>query len=74
MSEDKGINKAGDWRECYISHYWYFFQDKLRFQQQVCNGFHYMTQKSMSCDDSMIVVVRGHDYRINFWLMTKTRL
>ena len=28
----------------------------------------------MSSDDTTIVAVKDHDYRINFWFMTKTKL
>ena len=32
-----------------------------------------MTQKSMSFDDIMVVAVKGHDYRIHFWFMSKNK-
>ena len=28
-------------------------------------------KKSMSFDDTVIVTLKGHDYRINFWFKTK---
>ena len=33
-----------------------------------------MTQKSMSFDDVVIVTVKRHDYRINFWFVTKSEV
>lgn len=29
------------------------------------------TQKTMNFDDTVIVTVKGHDYRINFWFLPK---
>ena len=46
-------------------------QDK--FQQEVRDDCHDMTQKSMSFNDFVIVTVKGNDYRTNFWFTTKSK-
>ena len=37
-----------------------------KFQQEVRDDCHDMTQKSMSFNDFVIVTVKGNDYRTNF--------
>ena len=66
VSEGINTNKTGGSRERMICHYWYFLRINFRFQPKVYNGFHFMTQKSMSFTDVAIVNVRRNDYRIHF--------
>ena len=47
---------------------------KFRFQPKVCDGCHYMTQKSMSFNDIAIATIGGNDYRIHFRFMTKNKV
>ena len=49
-------------------HYWYFLHINLRFQPEVCNGFHELIQKAVSFK---IVPVKGKDCRTNFWYIRK---
>ena len=48
------------------------FQIKgFNFEPYVCNGCHNLMQKDMNFNDFAIVSVKGNDYRINFWYMSK---
>ena len=40
-------------------------------KKYLCNGCHDLMQKAMSFNDVAIVSVKGNDYRINFWYMSK---
>ena len=37
----------------------------------LCNGCHDLMQKAMNFNDIAIVSVKGNDYRIHFWHMSK---
>ena len=74
VSEGIDTNKTDTLRECAICHYRYFLRINLRFQPKVCDNCHDMIQKFMNFDDTTIVTVKGHDNRINFWLMTKNEV
>ena len=71
MPEGIDINKTGDTRVCIICHYRYLLRIDFRFQPKVWDGCHDVTQKCMSLDDAVIVTVKGHGYKTNFWLITK---
>ena len=48
------------------------FLDKgFMFEPYVCNGCHDLMQEAMNFNDVAIVSVKGSDYRIHFWYMTK---
>ena len=49
----------------------YFLIINFRFQPKLCDGCHNMRQKSLSFDCTAVVNVKGYDYTINFWFMTK---
>ena len=36
-----------------------------------CNGCHDLMQKAMNFNDVAIVSIKGNDYRIRFWCMSK---
>ena len=40
----------------------------FKFQPEVCNGSHDLTQKAMGSNDVAIVFVKGNDNRIPFLL------
>ena len=44
-----------------IGHYW----------QYLSNGCHDLMQKTMSVNDVAIVSIKGSDYKIHFWYMSK---
>ena len=71
VSEGIGINKANASKECDICHYWYFKDIGFKYEPYLCNGCHDLMQKAMNFNDVAIVSVKGSDYRIHFWYMSK---
>ena len=72
ISEGIDINKSNDKsKECGICHYWYFLDINFSYQSYLCNGCHDLMQKAMNFNDAAIVSVKGNDYRIHFWYMSK---
>ena len=66
------INKSNDKsEECDICHYWYFLDKNFSYHPHLCNGCHDLMQKAMSFNDVAIVSIKGNDYRIHFWYMSK---
>ena len=43
----------------------------LKNEPYLCNGFHGLMQKAMNFNDAAIVSIKGSDYRIHFWYMSK---
>ena len=37
-----------------------------------CNGYHDLMQKAMHVNDVAVVYIKGSDYRIHFWYMSKS--
>ena len=71
VSEGIDINKTNAWKECNICHYWYFLNEGFKYDQYLCNGCHYLIQKPMSFNDVVIAFVKGSDFWIHFWCMSK---
>ena len=70
-SEGIDINRTGASKECHICHYWYFISKSCSYEQYLCNGCHDLMQKAVNFNDVAIVYVKGNDYRIHFWYMSK---
>lgn len=49
-----------------------FFEIIFEFESKVCNDCRNITRKSMNFDNDAVITVKGSDYRINFWLKTKS--
>ena len=64
-------NKTSTSKECDICHYWYFLDKNFNYEKYLCNGCHDLMQKAMSFNDVAIVSIKGNDYRIHFWYMSK---
>ena len=47
------------------------FKQKFNYEQYRCNGCHDLMQKAMNFNDAAIVFIKGSDYRIHFWYMSK---
>ena len=45
--------------------YWF------KYEPYLCNGCHGLMQKAINFNDVGIVSVKGSDYRIHFWHMSK---
>ena len=50
---------------------WYFLDKNFKYEPYLCNGCHDLMQKAMNFNDVAIVSVKGSDYRIHFWYMSK---
>ena len=71
ISEGIDINKTNASKECDICHYWYFLDKNFNYEPHLCNGCHDLMQKAMNFNDVAIVSIKGNDYRIHFWYMSK---
>ena len=54
-----------------ISHYWYFKVIGFKHERYLCNGCPDLIQKAMNCSDVAIVSIKGNDYRIHFWYISR---
>ena len=48
-----------------------FLDTKFNYEPCLCNGCHNLMQKAMNFNDATIVSIKGNDYRIHFWYMSK---
>ena len=71
ISEGIDTNKTSASKECNICHYWYFLDKNFNYEKYLCNGCHDLMQKAMSFSDVTIVYIKGNDYRIHFWYLSK---
>ena len=71
ISEGIDTNKTSASKECNICNYWYFLNTKFSYEPYLCNGCHDLMQKAMSFKNVAIVSIKGNDYRIHFWCMSK---
>ena len=58
ISEGIDTNKTSASKECNICHY-------------LCNRCHDLMQKAKNFNEVAIVSIKGNDYRIHFWYMSK---
>ena len=65
------INKTNASKECDICHYWYFLDKNFNYEPYLCNGCYDLMQKAMIFNYVAIISVKGNDYRIHFWYMSK---
>ena len=71
ISEGIYINKTNASEECDICYYWYFKDIGFKYEPYLCNGCHDLVQKAMNFNDVAVVSVKGSNYRILFWYMSK---
>ena len=73
LYESQGIdlNKRSASKECDICHYWYFLDENFNYEPYLCNGCPDLMQKAMSFNDVANVSIKGNNYRIHFWYMSK---
>ena len=69
VSEEIDINKTNASKESDICHYWYFLDKNFKYEQY--HSKYELMQKAMNFNDAAIVSVKGSDYRIHFWYMSK---
>ena len=65
------MDKTSKSKESDICHYWHFLGKNFNYEKYLCNGCHDLMQKAMSFNDVAIVSIKGNDYRIHFWYMSK---
>ena len=58
-------------KECDICHYWYFLDKSFNHESYLCNGCNDLMQKALNFNDVAIVSIKGNDYRIHFWYISK---
>ena len=71
ISEEININNTNASKECKICRYWYFLDKNFKYEPYLCNGCHNLMQKAMNFNDIAFVSIKGNDYRIHFWYMSK---
>ena len=71
ISEGIDTNKTRESKKCDICHYWYFLDEHFCYEPYICSGCHDLMQKAMNFNDVAIVSIKGNDYRIHFWYMSK---
>ena len=64
-------NETGASKKCDICHYWYFLDKHFNYEPHLCNSCHDLMQKAMNFNDVAILSIKGNDYRILFWYMSK---
>ena len=50
---------------------WYFLDKNFKYEPYLCNGCHDLMQKAINFNNVAVVSVKGSDYRIHFWYMSK---
>ena len=48
-----------------------FLNKNFSYEPYLCNGCHDLMQKAVNFNDVAIVSIKGNDYRIHFWYMSK---
>ena len=71
ISEGININKTSASKQCDIYRYWYILDKNFNYEPYLCNGCHDLVQKAMNFNDAAIISIKGNDYRIHFWCMSK---
>ena len=72
ISEGIDINKTNESKEWDICHYWYYLDRNFKYEPYRFNACHDLMQKAINVNDVAIVFVKGIDYRIHFWYMSKS--
>ena len=72
ISDGIDVNKSNDKsKECDICHYWYILDKNFSYQPHLCYECHDLMQQAMSFNDVALMSVKGDDYIIHFWYMSK---
>ena len=71
ITDGVDINKTNGSKECDICHYWYILSTNFSYESYLWNGCRNWMQKVMNYNDVAIVSVKGSDYRIHFWYVSK---
>ena len=71
FQKELNTNKTSASKECSICHYWYFLDKSFNCDSYLCDGCHDLMQKAMSFKNVAIVSIKGNDYRIHFYYISK---
>ena len=71
ISEVIDMNKTSASKKCDICHHWYVLDKNFNYEPYLCNGCHDLIQKAMNFIDVAIVSIKGNNYRIHFWYISK---
>ena len=71
VSEGIDLNKTNASKKGDICHYWYFLDQNFNYETYLCNGCHDLMQKAIHFNDVATVSIKGDDYRIHFWYLSK---
>ena len=71
ISEGIDINKINASKECDIFYYWCFLDKNFNYESYLRNVCHNLMQKAINFNDVAIVSIKGSDYRIHFWYISK---
>ena len=71
VSDRTDINKSNESKECRICHYWYFKYIGLKFQSYACNWRHNLSMMVYDLDDTIILNIKGGDYKCFVFNMVK---
>ena len=71
ISEGIDADKTNASKGCDICHYWHFKSIGFKFGPYLCNGCCGIMQKTMNFNDVAVVSVKGSDYRIHYWYISR---
>ena len=71
ISEGIDINKTSAQKSVIFATIDIFLYKIFSYEPYLCNGCHDLMQKAMNFNDVAIVSIKGNDYRIHFWYMSK---
>ena len=71
ISEGIDVDKTNLSKECDICHFWYFKDIGFKYGPYLCKGCHDLMQKAVGFNNIAIVYIKGSDYRIHLWYMSK---
>ena len=71
IAEGTDLNKSNKSKERDLCHYWYFLDKKSNYEPYLCSGCYNLMQEAINFNDVAIVSIKGIDYRIHFWYMSK---
>ena len=72
ISEGIDLIRSNKSNECNICYYWYFLDKHFKYEPYLCYGCHNLMGKAINFNDVAIVSIKGSDYRIYFWYMSKS--
>ena len=54
-----------------FANFWYFLDKNFNYGPYLCNRCHDLMQKDVSFKNFAVLSIKGNDYRIHFWYMSK---